>query len=831
MTTTTTAPHAPGPAVAARLGPLRAGLPVALAALLALFLYRAISDAPATVSAAPWLEIWLGWILVLFVAGLVTLVALPLSDETRSTLAVAALSLFLTASVALVLKPTPYAINAVSGDQRLYAAYITKFAAYAGNVDMIYKDLPAFYPPLYYYVVGRAAAGMGIEPYHMMKVGLLASTFLVPFLLAWSWRPLVGPRLAAAVAFHVLIVPEWFKTAEWVSLLLFVPWWLTFVEDACQRTHATPRQRLGWWVAGGLLGGLIFQTYYYWFFIAGVSLLLHLAARGIGWLSEEEWSAPQAWRALGMLASAALFSSPYWGPYLFSMAWTGGWEPLQNRWLSDGKISLVFPFLNVSIEGFVMALGLGYLLLRSGRERVARGMLGLVVACYVWLSLGYLGLLTYRPLLTFRTYPLLSYLLAVAGLLALVRLWQERPYGRWLEGSDLAWHRVAPAVALVLLLFFGQQLAQDLLKNEDVQVAIETVYPQARVAALDSLTGGVYRDKVVLLGYAYRDLMAYRPLFSFIPWSAHFSHPAGRYRDRIDFLEELAATQSPDLFAAAFMNNRYSGVDYVLLESSETTWWLGFLDDNFPDRTVERSLAFDEDLLAPPYFLATQAEDLTLLTPQYDQNPLTALRPEELPTAPLEEVVLLYTLVTTFGEHVDLADHEALGDDAERLLLASDLTSLPADALLNLQLAADGPLHDQASVALSAKVPYPLDIVLTDATGAPTLRVLGYALDSLDPETEDMELSLYFEVIRPVPQDYTLWVHAMAEGNQLNFDHSPNAPTSTWHEGKIYRDSYPLQVAPGNYHLTFGLWKSDDESRLVQPSGSHEIDLGTHRLP
>ena len=92
-------------------------------------------------------------------------------------------------------------------------------------------------------------------------------------------------------------------------------------------------------------------------------------------------------------------------------------------------------------------------------------------------------------------------------------------------------------------------------------------------------------------------------------------------------------------------------------------------------------------------------------------------------------------------------------------------------------------------------------------------------------------MAVYYEVLAPLEQDYTIWLHADQNGTQHNFDHAPNAPTSAWRTGKIYRDVTQLNIDPGEYKLSFGLWRSEEDVRLVQHSGDGGVDLGTQALP
>ncbi len=156
------------------------------AALLAWVIYRAVSSTLVGEFAAIRLGIWLQLFLLLFSGGMLTILALRLSPPLRMYLPAAWLGVFLFLVVALPLHSTSFPLDGIGGDQRLYSAYVAKFAATADNVDVIYPSLPAFYPPLYYYVLGRLSAWLSIAPYTMLKFGMLATAAALPLLLAGS---------------------------------------------------------------------------------------------------------------------------------------------------------------------------------------------------------------------------------------------------------------------------------------------------------------------------------------------------------------------------------------------------------------------------------------------------------------------------------------------------------------------------------------------------------------------------------------------------------------------------------------------------------------------
>lgn len=800
---------------------LFAALALAAALLLGFGAYRAISAALVGEFAAFWLDIWLQLLLLIFTAGVFASGYMRLAPQRKMALLAAWLGVFLFLVIALPMRDTPFAIDGFGGDQRLYTTYVTKFAATAGNVDVIYPGLPAFYPPLYFYVLGRTADFLGIAPYAMLKLGMLATVALLPAAMILLWRPLLPGILAGATIFVLLIEQNLHKPAEWYTMILFAPWWLYFVLNLRGRTFAGWRPRLLWLAGGGLVGALIFQSYYYWFFIGLVTLPIGIWAPQ--WLGRADGDRRGLLLDAGsMLLSTALFSVLYWGPYLGSMVATGGREVLQSRWLAEGKIALPLPFTDDSLTGVFLAFGLASLVLTAGTNRVSRGLLALLGGLYLWFGLGYVGMLADHPLLTFRAYPMVNYLLALGGCLGLAQLWQKRSYLNILANPQQAFGRLWGAAIIVLCLFFGQQTIESHVNNENVQLAIESTPPAALLQAIDRLLPVSNPPQTLLISRKYIDLFAFRPYFGFVAWSAHFSHPAGLFRQRIDFLTELAGTHSPLLFHQALAQNRYDEIDGLLLEPSESGWHFRYADDNFPDRTIDRTLHFDARLLAGSCWRSTAEGELTLLQPAADCAPADAV----VQASDLVAAATRYSLVATFGEHSTGGAQGAELAQLEAQLLAADLSTLPETTLLDLLRASEGALGERASAAFAARLEQPLDIILREPGDGGELRVLGYNLEEGTEEGQPPALALYFEVLEPLRQDYAIWMHGTQGETSATFDHNPQDDASTWQTGAIHRDRTYLAGLPDGAALSFGFWNDATHARLSRDNGDTWIDLG-----
>ncbi|HYN88341.1 MAG TPA: arabinofuranosyltransferase [Ardenticatenaceae bacterium] len=782
-----------------------------------------VTIAPSSVGERPLLDVWLRVAQVLFGAALAVLYLAPIRPHWRRELAVGVLALFLGVVPVLALKTTPYVLGGVAGEQGVYTAAVTKFAAYGGYVDAIYKDLPSFYPPFYFYLLGRLAAVLEVEPYTLLKYGLVLTAFLVPWFAWWLWRRLLDPLSALAVTFTTVVFQQWLDPVQWISLVIFVPWWLYWVEDVREARPAGRGAQVRWFLIGALVGALVAQTYPDWFLLGAIGLLLNLVVgRRLFGRDARTWQRARA--SITVLAAVALFSIVYWGPYLASMLVAGSWTPVRPTWLSYERLVLPMPFLNVSLNGLLLTLGAIYLAWRVQTDRVARALLALGLSVYVLVVLGYVGFVLDRPLLAFPPVMVVEYLLWVAAALALAWLWQQRPGPSWLSAERAAnLKRLLPVFVLILLAIFTEDLIDDLLEENELETTQETTYPQALLASLDTATAGQWRDRVVLS--ASPELLYYRPVYGFLPWTARYSHPAGQFERRRTFLEKLAATNSPALFAAAWMNNRYSKIDYALLAAQPGAVAFRFWLDTPLNEPEEQTIAFPARLFDPAYFQAQPAGDYTLFTTDSAADPLTAPHVTPLDSLPLPSLALFYALSTTFAGDIGPAVAPETAR-VEKRLLEADLSALPPDLLLDLR-AVEGPVAAKAGLDLLESI-QPLNVTLNDETARPKLRVIGYTLVTTTPG--QVELAIYFEALDRMERDYTIWLHATSGDTQHNLDHLPVLPTSAWLPGKLQRDVSLLPLAPGDYHFVFGLWKSDDGSRLTQPSGSGDIDLGVHQI-
>ncbi len=350
--------------------PLRLLIVLAATVGLASVMALGVRAAPAEVAVRPWLEIWLQLGVLVWVSALALLYFAPLPRPWKYDLAIGLLSLFMFGVATLALKNTSFSFGGLSGDGVLHAAVVAKVAALGGFPDMFLRNLPAYYPPLYHYILGTFARVTGTDPWLMLKPGLLVISLLLPFAQYVLWRRVSSAAVAMGAAFALLVVHDWFKLHEWLVMVLFVPYWLHWALNVTHVRVEASRRYLLWLAAGSLIGALLFMTYYYFFFIGALSVVIIWIGEWIA-ARQRDTSARKVdaarllvinWVHVALLlVGVAALSAIYWLPYLWSMVRADSVQLLQNRWFTDGKIQLPLEIVGSSLQGGPCLPALSYL--------------------------------------------------------------------------------------------------------------------------------------------------------------------------------------------------------------------------------------------------------------------------------------------------------------------------------------------------------------------------------------------------------------------------------------------------------------------------------------
>ena len=562
-------------------------------------------------------------------------------------------ALFLAGGAAILLNANPFAPIGWALDQGYRTAYLTKFAHTGRLVDYAYRDVPAFYPPLWFWTLGRTAALLGVPAWQMLKVGTILAGVLVPVAGYLLWRPVLGPRRAAVVVVVTsLAFQEWYVPHLWVAIAIFVPWWCSYVLGA-GRDAPLRRSQV---VVASLLGAVVLGTYWY-VLVVGVVQLVVAAVVARPARRHGIALGPRSWRDVGLVAAGtAILTAVYWVPMVVEFLTTPGARTMQNRFYGPGEVSFPLPFLSFTPVGVVCAFGLVSLAVLARRSLVARHLLGLLAGGYVLYALGYLGVLAGSPLDTVRVVGVLEYVPAAGAALGAAALWRaaRQPGDHTAPGAapgPLATLADARVVAVVAVVVFAVAVGQTAVRDIPfLDAQRDATYPTAVVDGFRSATGGRFADSVVLTDDT--ALPAFLPVYVFQTNNAHYANPIADFPARARFLTRLAGESDPTAFAIALLHNRFDDVDWVALAGQGATHPYVWLDDAFPTGTQERRVVFTDTQFASAAFTERRDAAQTVYRVDRTGDPLRSLRscPRDPQSA---ECRVLGRVLRRFGPDLD----------------------------------------------------------------------------------------------------------------------------------------------------------------------------------
>ncbi len=579
-----------------------------------------VAAVPPATNGDPRVDVATRLFLVVVAALGVTVIRSRLSSTAKGWLVAFLVGAGLVVGAALILNANGFGPLGTQLDESFRTAAITKFAAHWGLPDFAYRGLPAWYPPLSFWLLGRAAALLHVAPWQMVKVGLLASAFLVPVLTWPLWSRVTG-RVAGvgAVVAGALLFQNWYEWYSWLALAVFVPWWLWAVLGVGPRP---PRSRPALLVAA-LIGAALVATFYYYLFIGLTQLVLLAALRPAAARRGVDLGPRSGRRAAIVLGGAALLSAVYWLPLLVSMVARGA-QTLSARFYGPGVVDLDFRFFTFDLVGVLLLVGLVYLLVTALRSPVSMALLTLLAAAYAWSVLGYVFVLLNAPVLSYRANDVIESVLAVGAGLAVIDVWRATSSSEAIRARlGRTGHRLATVVVGGVLVIALGQLAVEAIPYVTQQRAARV--PTQLLTDFDHATRGQAIGRVVLTDII--DIPVYRDVDVFNVWNAHYADPPARFTDRIRFLARLSNDLNPTAFAAALAHNTYDTISFVALRPASGNFNYDYGADNFPNGSLTRQISFPAPLFGDALFQEHRTNTVIVFTLRRAHDPLRTLEP------------------------------------------------------------------------------------------------------------------------------------------------------------------------------------------------------------
>lgn len=501
-------------------------------------------------------------------------------------------------SLTLPLLGTRYYYGGLSVDQEFRTQYLTRLTSSPALADMNYLHVTSYYPAGWFWLAGRFAALTGLPGWAAYKPFAIISMTVMSAVAFVLWKLVLPARKAALAALATTLVGALFGADEpyaWVGAAAIAPMSIITLHLLRCRTKTHWARMIGVGVFLGITA--LTYTLYCLFFglliatIAGAAIVQQVRA-GAGW-GAALGDAVRKLLPIGVIAGAV--AAVFWAPYLISMVGAATKSGVAQHYLPADSSVLPTPMVDPSVLGLLCLVGTLWLLISFRRNEIATALGTTAVLVYVWYGLSILALVAHTTLLAFRLHLVLLSVLAVAGVLGALALYE------WLR--DRADSERAPQLRTVL---FGAAVVGSIAiaqtgpaeHADDITAARTDYYPTGvnSVGQSDPKQPGAWNDRLqrtiaelsnrkptdLVVLSTYSTLMAYEPYWGFQQQTPHYANPLADYPRRDAEITDWASATSVAELRAKLDRSQDTPATVFVLEKHDDGLHMTLHNDIFP---------------------------------------------------------------------------------------------------------------------------------------------------------------------------------------------------------------------------------------------------------
>jgi galactan 5-O-arabinofuranosyltransferase len=550
----------------------------------------------------------------------------------RTVAAWSAVAALPTLLLALPLHGTKWPPNALVGDAGFRTRLLTRMVSSALPVDMTYAGVPGFYPPGWFWVVGRIADLLGRPGWAVHKPALIATAALTAGLAFTLWSQVVARRHALPLATATALVGCLENTPatepySWCVAALMPPVAVLSIHALGNAPSMRHRRIL---FAAGIflgLGALVYTLLAVLFAMILVVAALNLVVgkRRGSIISDQILIRTVVLRLLTVGLVALPIALLFWGPYLVAAVRMGYPVNSAQHYLPELASALPLPMLEFTPMGLASLLGTLWLLSRARDNEIARSLLGVVAGSYIWYLLSLLAVAVPTTLLPFRVTPVLQTALVCAAILGCAEAGPAAGR-RW--GAAVGHKVVTTVVVMGLIGAIGAAQGVPAGMAGMIKAAYTQAYPTGGRpgpapagaggdASREELTGhwtvplseGIARladrpPESIVVASTYPQLFATVPYWGFTATTPQYSNPLGDLPGRIAEIRRWAAAPTAEELQRRLDTSPYRSPDVFVMARAKGGYTLTIRRANFPltPEMASEPITFSPALFPPELF-------------------------------------------------------------------------------------------------------------------------------------------------------------------------------------------------------------------------------------
>ena len=456
---------------------------------------------------------------------------------------------------------TEFGYGGLVSDNYYRSASITRMAYSGIPQDFTYRGLSAFMAPFYWYILALIAMVFQIEPYKMVKYGFLFSYYILPILLYETWKKIFDKKKSFYITvFFFTFIANYYEIIwidHLIGYLFFIPFFIYYFENYKNKDFNQKN-----YIVAGLFGSILVSTFYLYFILVPIYLLVILIQNLIqkNYLIFKE----KFRRILYITIYTLIFSSWFWIPLAINIL-TFGAESHQNFFFPNYALDMPFTdYFKFNLFSIILIIGLIFILIRYGRSKLLTVLGNLVISVYILYLFGYIGLLIGFPLVHFRVLIVSYYVLVVSFVLFYIEFFRLLRTENILNElkQKLNFQRVEIFLLIIIIFYQNYENTVDLYKSRYYKDTMDEEVPEDLIEIFKELDD--YENKVFLTQYY--EVAAYLPIYMFVVYKSHYSHPSGLNNERISFLRKISECKSSKEFHQEIMGSKFGPIHYFYLE-------------------------------------------------------------------------------------------------------------------------------------------------------------------------------------------------------------------------------------------------------------------------
>ncbi|MFX0139252.1 MAG: arabinofuranosyltransferase [Candidatus Hodarchaeota archaeon] len=494
---------------------------------------------------------------------------------------------------------TDFIFLAYRGDNYFRTGYVNHMANSGYPHDYAYKDLSAFYAPLYWFILAIYARTFQIPSYKMLRLGYLFCAYFLPIILFESWKKIYNRKLSfiITVLTFLILFEMYYVLDHFISVIFVIPYFTYYFENCTNREF-----RFKHYIIAGFIGSLLLCSYFHYFLIIPVYYFISL------FQNFQEFK-KKLKRILSITFFIFIFSSWFWIPLIIDIT-TIGFETHQNYYFNEEMVQ--FPFFNeiypITIIGIVFIGGIFFILKNYTSSQDAKIFGNMVLSVFLLFLIGLIGVLIEYPILHIRFHDFYMCALIIPASILYIELF------KWIKNKDsiksFNLKAILPGleICIISIIIISQSYMNylDLLDNDRYRFALDSEIPET----VDFVKELDYEEKVFLTDHW--EILPFLPIYVFLTYP-FYSHPSALYNERLKFLEELSECEDSKSFHDELEDNDFGSIDYIFLRiENASKLVMDVLIERFPRRYKIVQIKFDLQLVEDPlYFKKIVVEDVT----------------------------------------------------------------------------------------------------------------------------------------------------------------------------------------------------------------------------